>query len=57
MDRTNKNKNNNNNDNNYNIVEISQNTQKSPGDLRGHAVDQTSVKVYQLMLVWKTRKE
>ena len=29
---------------NYNIVEISQNTEKSPGDLRRLAVTQTSVK-------------
>ena len=43
---------------NYNIVEIGQNTYKSPGDLRRLAVTQASVKDYQLMLVFKkTRKE
>ena len=31
---------------NYNIVEIGQNTEKSPGDLRRLAVTQTSVKDY-----------
>ena len=36
---------------NYSIVDISQNTEKSPGDLRRHAVTQTSVKDYQLTLV------
>ena len=31
---------------NYSIVEIGQNTEKSPGDLRRHAVIQISVKDY-----------
>ena len=41
----------------YCIVEISQNIEKSPGDLRRLAVTQTSVKDYQLTLIWKTLKE
>ena len=41
---------------NYNIVEISQNTKKSPGDLRRLADTQTPVENHQLMLVWKTNK-
>ena len=40
---------------NYSIVEISQNTEKSPGDLNRLAVTQTSVE-NQLILVWKTLK-
>ena len=36
---------------NYNIVTISQNTEKSSGDLRRLAVTQTPVKDHQLMLV------
>ena len=36
---------------NDSIVKISQNTEKSPGDLRRLAVAQTPVKDYQLMLV------
>ena len=36
---------------NYTIVEIGQNTEKSPGDLKRLAVTQTSVKVHQLTLV------
>ena len=40
---------------NYRIVEISQNTEKSPGDLRRLAVTQTLVEK-QLTLVWKTLK-
>ena len=35
------------------IIEISQNTEKSPGDLRRFAVTQTPVKDHQLMLMWK----
>ena len=35
---------------NYSIIEIGQNTEKSPRDLRKLAVTQTSVKDYQLML-------
>ena len=40
---------------NYSIIEIGQNTEKSPGDLRRLAVTQTPVKDHQLM--WKTLKE
>ena len=36
---------------NYRIVEVSQNTEKSTGDLKGLAVTQTSVKDHQLTLV------
>ena len=36
---------------NYNIVEIYQNTEKSPGNLRRFAVSQTPVKDHQLTLV------
>ena len=43
--------------NHTSIVKISQNIEKSPGDLRRLAVTQTPVKDYQLTLVWKTRKE
>ena len=39
------------------IVEIGQNTEKSPGDLRTLAVSQTSVKDCQLRLGWKTHQE
>ena len=42
---------------NYYIIEIGQNTEKSPGDLRRLAVTQTPVKDYQLKLLWKTFKE
>ena len=41
----------------FNIVEIGQNTEKSPGDLRRLAVTQTPMKNYRLMLVRKTLKE
>ena len=41
---------------NYSIVEIDQNTTKSPGDLKRLAATQTSVENYQLTLVWKTLK-
>ena len=41
---------------NYSIVEISQNTEKSPGDLRRLAVTQTPVRNHRLKLVWKTLK-
>ena len=34
----------------YSIVQIGQNTEKSPGDLRRLAVTQTPIKNYQLML-------
>ena len=40
----------------YSIVEIGQNTKKSPGDLRRLVVTQTPVKNHQLTLVWKTLK-
>ena len=36
---------------NYSIIEISQNTMKSPGDLRRLAVARTPVKNYQLRLM------
>ena len=42
---------------NYSIIEIGQNTEKSPGDLRRLAVIQTPVKDHQLTLMWKTLKE
>ena len=38
---------------NYYIIEIGQNTEKSPGDLRRLAVIQNSVKDHQLTLMWK----
>ena len=41
----------------YSIVEIGQNTDKSPGDLKWLAVTQASVKAIQLTLVWKTHSE
>ena len=40
---------------NYSIVEIGQNTEKSPGDFRRLAV--IPVKDHQLTLMWKTLKE
>ena len=42
---------------NYNIIENSQNTEKSPGDLRRLAITQTPVKYHQLKLIRKTLKE
>ena len=42
---------------NDSIIEGSQNTEKSTGDLRRMAVTQTPVKNHQLMLMWKTLKE
>ena len=42
---------------NYNIVEIGQNTEKSPGDLRRLAVTHTPVKNHQITLMSKTLKE
>ena len=42
---------------NYNIVDIFQNTEKSPGDLRKLAVTQTPVINHQLSLEGKTLKE
>ena len=41
---------------NYSIVEIGQNTKKSPGDLRRLVVTQTLVKDRQLTLMWKILK-
>ena len=37
----------------YNIDEIGQNTEKSPGDLRSIVDTQTPLKDYQRTLVWK----
>ena len=42
---------------NYSIVEIGQNTEKSPLDLRRLVVIQTTVKDHQLRLVQKSHKE
>ena len=42
---------------NYYIIEIGQNIEKRPGDLRRLAVTRKSVKDHQLMLVWKTLKK
>ena len=42
---------------NYSIIEISQNTEKSPEDLRGLAVTQTPVENHHLTLMWKTVKK
>ena len=41
---------------NYCIIEIGENTEKSPGDLRRLVVIQTLVRNHQLMLVWKILK-
>ena len=41
---------------NNSIIEIGQNTKKSPGNLRKLAVTQTRVENHQLTLVWKTLK-
>ena len=38
---------------NYRFGEISQNTEKSPGNLRRFAVTQTPVENHRLMLMWK----
>ena len=40
---------------NYHIIEIGQNTEKSPGDLRGLAITQNPVKYIQVTLMWKTQ--
>ena len=40
---------------NYCIIEVDQNTEKSPGDLRKLDVTQTPVKDHQLALMWKTQ--
>ena len=42
---------------NYSIIEIDQNTEKSPGDLRRLAVTYNPARKHRLTLVWKTRKE
>ena len=42
---------------NYSIIEIGQNTEKSPGDLRRLAVTQIPVKDHKLTRMWKTLKE
>ena len=42
---------------NYSIVEIGQNTEKIPGELKRLAVTQIPVKNHQLKLIWKTLKE
>ena len=36
------------------IIKISQNPEKSPGDLRRLAVTQNTMRNHQLILVWKT---
>ena len=41
----------------YSIVEIGQNTEKSPGNKKRHAITQTPVKDHQLTLVGNTLKE
>ena len=41
---------------NYSIVEIGQNTEKSPGDLKRFAITWIPVEVHQLILVWKILK-
>ena len=38
----------------YCIIEIGQNTERRPGDLKRFAVTQTPVKDHQLTLMWKT---
>ena len=41
---------------NYSLVEIGQNTEKSPEDFKRLAVTQTPVENHQLTQVWKTLK-
>ena len=41
----------------YSTVELGQNTQKNPGNLRRFTLTQTPVKEPQLILGWKTCKE
>ena len=41
---------------NYIIVQISQNTERSPGDRKGFAITQIPAKDHQLLLLRKTRK-
>ena len=38
---------------NYSTIEVSQNTEKSPGDIKRLAFTEIPVKDHQLMLVWK----
>ena len=45
------------NHSNYSIVEIGQNMEESPGDLRRLAVNQSPVKDHQLTLVRKPHKK
>ena len=42
---------------NYGIIEISQNTEKSPGDLRRLVANQSPDRNHRLMLAWKTLKD
>ena len=42
---------------NYSIIVVSQNTEKSPADLRRLAVIQPPTRYHWQLLVWKTRKE
>ena len=42
---------------NYSIIEVSQITEKNPGDLKRLVVTQTPVKDHQVMLIGKTLKE
>ena len=42
---------------NYIMIEISENTEKSPGNLKRLAVTKIRVEDYQLKLAWKTFKE
>ena len=42
---------------NYSIIEIGQNTRKSPEDLRRLSVTETPMGDHQLTLVWKTLNE
>ena len=41
---------------NYSIIEINQNTEKSPGNLRRFAISQTLLRNHWLTLVWKIWK-
>ena len=42
---------------NYFIIEIGQNTEKSPGDFGRLAVTQSPIENHQLTLMWKSLKE
>ena len=37
----------------HSIINITKNTEKSPGDIRNFAVSQTPLKAHQLMMEWK----